>query len=934
MKNSLFVDSDGKPVKRADEVTIVGTKVYARGNVEYFTEENKPEEFSPSFQLDGDTNKKQVYDAITKFKQLGKFTEAQIVQYFNKRFPDISVKELGEMYTGKVPEDSPRSEKRKYTNRLEQVLSEETFDQISDEAKTYIPKRNNITQAEADFMFENLGLEDSVVIIKSNPDWLLPEVRIALTNKVITALESEIQKLRTEGKDSEANLISASINNIVEQISKEGTKAGRFIQAFSLLKALSADRTVSLVNKKLKEAGKQPLTKEEETELKRLKNNSENAAEGLPKSEAMALEYKYIQNLLGSNFKDVFVAYFYASILSGVPTQIKNIFANVMSISNELFVTSLREAIKGNPAAIFQAPLGMIKGLSKGWLNAKHILETGVKSDKSNKFDNPTLLEWWRFNTNNTVIGKLLPKKVTDSADWLLNSKLLPWSPNFLKYVQRAMVAGDQLFFHSAKEMQARALAYRIKKGKNVTPEDIKRAETIINPSKESLDKAKEAARAEKYKDGTTQFKIRVHELMEANRDMTLQGQSEDFAAKTTFNYEPEGGLSYLYNFIVQSRQMDYVGPVMTTFIPFARVLTNVFNRFLHYTPIGAITAARGKVRMSSGKTRILSSEEKADLYIKASMGFSTLAGLVGYLMTHADDEDSLLKISAAGPRDFNKKYELKKAGWKPFTVTIGEASFSYQDHPLYFILAAAGTLYESDKYGNSIDGEGNADLFSYVALTTAMSMLQQSWLQGLSDLGRILNSNDPAKAIANKTFGVLNAVAMPNFHKQLVRGYMEIMDDPIKARRNGTLTGAMDQLYRDIPIANSGLYDMVDNYGDPIIPEQGRKLIPIDLTWGEKGDPLAKHLVGEGVYVGKASNRKIEDYDINDERYLNDDEYQVYKMESAKAVGKILRQNSSYLKGLKGEELGLAVRDLKKEARDNTLYELFYYDGYKKIKK
>ena len=729
-------------------------------------------------------------------------------------------------------------------------------------------------------------------------------------------------------------MISASINNIVEQISKEGTKAGRFIQAFSLLKALSADRTVSLVNKKLKEAGKQPLTKEEETELKRLKNNSENAAEGLPKSEAMALEYKYIQNLLGSNFKDVFVAYFYASILSGVPTQIKNIFANVMSISNELFVTSLREAIKGNPAAIVQAPLGMIKGLSKGWLNAKHILETGVKSDKSNKFDNPTLLEWWRFSTNNTVIGKLLPKKVTDSADWLLNSKFLPWSPNFLKYVQRAMVAGDQLFFHSAKEMQARALAYRIKKGKNVTPEDIKRAETIINPPKESLEKAKAEARLENYKDGTTQFKIRVHELMEANRDMTVQGQSEDFAAKTTFNYEPEGGLSYLYNFIVQSRQMDYVGPVMTTFIPFARVLTNVFNRFLHYTPIGAVTAARGKVRMASGKTRILSSEEKADLYIKASMGFSTLMGLVGYLMTHADDEDAVLKISAAGPRDFNKKYELKKAGWKPFTVTIGEASFSYQDHPLYFILAAAGTLYESDKYGNSIDGEGNADLFSYVALTTAMSMLQQSWLQGLSDLGRILNSDDPAKAIANKTVGVLNAVAMPNFHKQLVRGYMEIMDDPIKARRNGTLTGAMDQLYRDIPIANSGLYDMVDNYGDPIIPEQGKKLIPIDLSWGEKGDPLAKHLVGEGVYVGKASNRKIEDYDINDQRYLNDDEYQVYKMESAKAVGKILRENSSYLKGLKGEELGLAVRDLKKEARDNTLYDLFYYDGYKKMKK
>ena len=60
------------------------------------------------------------------------------------------------------------------------------------------------------------------------------------------------------------------------------------------------------------------------------------------------------------------------------------------------------------------------------------------------------------------------------------------------------MVAGDQLFFHSAKEMQARALAYRIKKGKNATPEDIKRAETIINPPKESLDKSQSRSKIRK----------------------------------------------------------------------------------------------------------------------------------------------------------------------------------------------------------------------------------------------------------------------------------------------------------------------------------------------------------------------------------------------------------------------------------------------------
>ena len=883
---------------------------------------NATENPGMSFQLDNETNKKQVSDAITKFKKLGKFTEGQVVDYFNKRFPDISKKELGEMWNGKVPEDSPRTGKRKYTNRLEQVLSDETFEQISDEAKTYIPKRNSITDAEAQFMFENIGLEESVTIIKSNPDWLLPEVRIALTNKVVKALEAEVVKLRESGKDAEANAISNAINGIIETISAEGTKAGRFIQAFKMLDALSPDRTVALINKKLQEAGKDPLTKEQEAELRALKKKSDEAAEGLPKSEAMAKQYKFTSQLVGASYKTIFEAYFYASILSGITTQERNIMANVMSISTELMVTSIREAFLGNPKAIFHATEGLLKGLSKGWLNAKHILETGVKSENSDKYDAPVLLEWWRFNTNVKVL------------DRLLNSKLSPWSPNFLKYVQRAMVAGDQMFYHSAKEMQARALANRLKTGKDVTPEDMKRAESILAPGEEVKANAITQAKEEGFKEGSTQFKVRVHELMEAERDMEIQGTSEEFASKTTFNYEPEGALSYVYNFIVQSRQMPKVGPVITTFIPFARVLTNVFNRFLHYTFVGGITAARGKVRVASGKTRMLSKEEKADLYIKATIGMSTLTGLFIYLMSQADDDDAVLKISAAGPSDFNKKYELQKAGWKPFHVTVGDVSFSYADHPLYFILAAAGTLNESGKYGNQIDEESNADLMSYVALTTATSMLQQSWLQGLSDLGRILNSRDPAKAVMNKLFGVASSIAMPNFHKQLVRQSMEIMGEPIKARRTGTLSGAVDQMYRDIPLMNSGLYDMVDNYGDPIIPQQGQKFMPLDIEFGEKGDPLVKYLVGEGVYVGRAGNRKIEDWDTGETRSLTPDEYQVYKMESSKEVGKSLRANATYLKSLKGEYLGEAVKAFKQQARDKALYDLFYYDGYKKFKK
>lgn len=42
MKTHLFVDPDGRAVKGATDVTVVGSKVYARGRIEYYTPQNMP----------------------------------------------------------------------------------------------------------------------------------------------------------------------------------------------------------------------------------------------------------------------------------------------------------------------------------------------------------------------------------------------------------------------------------------------------------------------------------------------------------------------------------------------------------------------------------------------------------------------------------------------------------------------------------------------------------------------------------------------------------------------------------------------------------------------------------------------------------------------------------------------------------------------------
>ena len=607
---------------------------------------------------------------------------------------------------------------------------------------------------------------------------------------------------------------------------------------------------------------------------------------------------------------------------------------------------------------MFYAPLGMIKGFAKGWLNAKNILKTGVRSARADKMDNPQLLEWWRWNTNSKGLNKAL-----NSPWYTLN----PWSPNVLKYVNRGMVAFDQMFYHAAKDMQAFALASKLKRGKNVTPEDLKKANDILNPPKEYIEDAVKEAKTEGFEEGTTEFKIRVHELVEAKRDLTIQGTAESFGSKTTFNYDPEGGLSYIYDGVVMLRNREKIGPIITTFIPFARVLTNVFNRFLHWTPVGFITATKsgksgikefipfsglkfttdsnGKkrlkneasVRVTGGKVRALTSDEKSDLMIKATIGTSTMLGLYATLMKGLDepDEDQWFKITAAGPTDYKKRYELQKGGWKPFTVSFGDVSFSYKDHPMFFIFVSAGTLYESNKYGNVIED----DLAAYVVGQTAMSMTGQSWLQGIEDLGGLMNREDWDKKVANKLFGTISSIVIPNFHKQKIRLMMDILDDPIKSRANGTFASAMSQLYRDIPMANSGLYDLVDSMGDPVIPNQSEKYIPFEFAIGDDADPIAKLLTNNGIFIGFPSNqRKTINFETGENRDMTSDEYMVYKIRAAKETGKALRRNLETLRNLSKTNQTEVMQDfvatLKKEARDAAFIDVFYSGGYEKYRK
>ena len=155
-------------------------------------------------------------------------------------------------------------------------------------------------------------------------------------------------------------------------------------------------------------------------------------------------------------------------------------------------------------------------------------------------------------------------------------------------------------------------------------------------------------------------------------------------------------------------------------------------------------------------------------------------------------------------------------------------------------------------------------------------------------------------------------------------------------ARKEGTWQYGASGLYRDIPWLNSGLYDMVDAFGDPIIPKQRQKFMPLDLSFSKKGDPLAKILTDHGAYIGYAGRRNVYNEEKGEYIPMNDDQYSVYKIAAAKKTGELLRANFEAFKSLEGDDYAIQklVKEIKTNARDIAYNETFYGDGYQRLSK
>jgi hypothetical protein len=780
----------------------------------------------------------------------------------------------------------------------------DTIAKINDDAKKYFVVSNKQTAEEAQAFIDEKNPEDALDYLLTQPTDIPNRVRIWMSGAVMDKIDTAINAAQLAGDTATAQRLSEKQAQLVNQVAPLGTELGQAIQAFrrfyenskgspSMLQFYIKKITDQVENEKGK-----PLTDEERKNIVDLAKNVQSADEGLPKDEATYALGNYVSTITPVAATDIMEAIWYAHILSGITTQSTNFFANLWNSFAEGAVVGTREAIKTKSVMPFLNGMqGFLSGIKQGANDAADILKTGVTKQDGDKFRQGNILEFFSWKQ---VVGK----KAGGVLDWAGG-----YSPKLLKYVGRALAATDAAFARANSEAISRVMAYNIAQEEGKTNPDLKinkRVDELLNKTAEKKAEAQEKAKAEGYLEGTTRYRRRVGEIMEAGRSKELRKEADEFGKRVTLNYEPEGFMRPVYKLALAMQQAT---KLTRMFIPFTRIVVNLTENALNYTPLGFVKTAVGSTTtdttLKGNVRRKLTPDERADFAIKATIGLSTfvlLSGLTG------EDDDDLFEITANGSGNKQKNYELMKSGWRPYSIKTKDGRYiSYKDWPIAPVLAAVGAMHDSGKYNSSDEPTNEATI---AAQAMVVSLYDKSVMKGLQDFVEIIDPkeeyNQSTKMFDRlKNWGADQArtMAVSNFTQQAFKFSSEAMDNPIKASKG------VERIYRDIPYLNDGLNPILDVFGEPVKPSTSERLLPITLGKPSKDQVLAA-FNENGVYIGKPKTRPLflsSDPSNEETRPMTDQEYYQFTKRSGQITKEIIMEEWDEIKKI------LAITDKKK---------------------
>jgi hypothetical protein len=561
-----------------------------------------------------------------------------------------------------------------------------------------------------------------------------------------------------------------------------------------------------------------PLSDEQQTRIKKLIRE----VNALPKGPARLDKQQDLDEELalwkGIAARDVLLSAWYANILSGVSTQGMGLLGNALNfVPRSLFnmINNPRSA-----GAYFKGAFG--EGLSTGLKEAAAAMK-GRGLYKVSKYGDKNLV---------SALELLRKKGPSTLPEWVA---YIASAGTRLRYVFRIMQAIDALAWNTAREGHAYLAAHRAlleqEKASDTkrTPEEFSRAFIdSLGGDTAQIEEDLRAARQALIDAGQPPSMLTVDRMAREARNLRREAggvkAGNRFADRIVLQQDPEGSGKFISNLIDVFQKKDILGlPIGQLLIPFNRIVSNLFEQSLDYTPVGLVRAFlgghlsdvkpgsfwNGKVEFKD-KSQLFDQMERRERAMAAVTGMAAAAIIYALASAHEDepDEDTPFMVYGWGPESKNKRAQMPK-GWVPYSIKIGDNYVKFSEMPFGMMFAAAGSAMDAMRYKN-MDKKTSTQRLAYVLKTAAKGFLNQGVMSSLDTAMETLMFDASEKKMADIPVNALKGLVPA---QGMLRDISTIMD-PNKVSSE-SLTSA---LLRDIPFAKSwGTKPDLNVFGEPI---------------------------------------------------------------------------------------------------------------------
>lgn len=703
----------------------------------------------------------------------------------------------------------------------------------------YQPIPNQMTVTEALALIQERGIAEAQNILMDESNDLPARVRATIAQAIILKANHEYAATQQDGALDRAVTVA-------EWLTDYGTRLGQGVQSFAIWHRLTPEGMVRAYIKTVQKAAKRvkdqnpnakpgslklpEVDKDTANRIRKAAAAAQNLPEGFQRDEAMADVLSQIARAKGITALDLTTALWYANILSGYPSWLRNAMGN----AGMLFAEATTHAVT-RPQYIPAILTGLFKGVSYGVPQAIAVLKSGQQSGyRVGKIvESPRVLELVTFGKRGGLDGAQLPGWVRGALETPPAYVLNAW-----KYVFRIMSATDMVAFESGMEMHARFLAKElVRTGKA----DGKTYAELLAASQQQQAAAAQQA-ADEGLTGTN-YRRRMAEIIQQQRPEAMQSAAAQDALYATFNQHPRGVLGALAGHI--SELSNQWAPLRLV-VPFTNIVSNVFNNTLDYTPWGyrrLFPSVWLKDRAGQRLNFMPEDSSPVDYQLqaaRATLGTLGLSAIWALTQAHKDDDDPAFDLTAKGPDSPADREGLKETGWKPYSVKVGNRWVSYMQTPIAPGLAWIGSLRDAQRLKKWTDME-DWSRFAYAGKAIGPALMSQSFVSGLRDFLQdvsddYVDPNGPKFKFASRSAGTLVPAAVKAIDRALDPTIYDSQRFP-------------QALLRDIPIARSSqLQPALNALGEPVRP-------PDNFLYNlENPDPLWAMLAAKQAFPGKPS--------------------------------------------------------------------------------